>query len=163
MCRFPGAEIIGDTPAPAYCAGSMARFTPVVAAAWADAVPGSPTVQGAVRPTTILTRGFRVKVIARIPALGPAAGDRRFSVETTTAVDATAGPATVASSTARSRPRRRGPRSRFPVASVTVLAIMAACAWSLASWNESRRIERARADRIARTQGLEAAPGTRAR
>lgn len=159
--------MIGDTPAPAYCDDSMAHFTPVAAAAWAGALPAIPQAQGGPEPTTILTRGFVVKVIARIPALDSVVAVAPLAIEATTAAEAPSAasanaPGSVLAS-APARPRRRHSGSRFPFGSVAVLAILAAFAWSLASWNECRRIERARAERIARVQGFQATPGTTAR
>ena len=101
-----------------------------------------------------------MKVIARIPALQPVIADGDALV-VARADTAAASPASPAATTRRSRRRRTG--SRFPVASVTVLAILAGFVWSLASWNESRRLERARADRVARLQGVQSTPGTTAR
>jgi len=117
-----------------------------------------------VHGTSILTRGFVVKVIARIPALEPTAD------APPPGVDPANGPAIAPEAAAPAadegpprRPRRRSGRSRFPIGSVTVLAILAAFAWSMASWNETRRLERARADRIARVQAAQSTPGTTAR
>jgi len=159
MCRIPGLLIIGDTPAPAYCAGSMARFAPVAAAAWAEPLCAIPSVQGGAERTTIPSRGFFVKVIARIPALDEVVATTRFDVEVPPASTPSPAPA-VTRSRGSTRPRRGNCRSGFPVGSIVVLTLLATFAWSLASWNESRRIERARAERIARVQGVTANPGT---
>lgn len=156
--------IIGNTAASAYCAGSTARFSPVVAAAWAGVLPEILAAQGAVHATSILTRGFVVKVIARIPALAPTAEATPPGVDpvvTPTITPEAAAPDGDASPPRR-RTRRHG-RSHFPIGSVTVLAILAAFAWSMASWNETRRLERARAERIARVQAAQATPGTTSR
>lgn len=142
----------------------MAHFSPVVAAAWAGVLPEIRAAQGAVHATSILTRGFVVKVIARIPALAPTAEAMPPGVDS--AITPTIAPEAAAPAGDDGpprRPRRRTGRTRFPIGSVTVLAILAAFAWSMASWNETRRLERARADRIARVQAVQATPGTTSR
>jgi len=106
--------------------------------------------------TTILTRGFVVKVIARIPAL------------LAPSVEAPPSMVAVAESAPRARPapRRReasGRRPGFPAVSVGLLAVIAVAVWMLASWNDGRRLARARQERIARIQAFEAATGTVAR
>ncbi|MBM4010060.1 MAG: hypothetical protein FJ286_01580 [Planctomycetes bacterium] len=99
-----------------------------------------------------------MKVIARIPALEPNAdpAPRGMDPPATGVDDALVDPG-------RRLPRRRRSQRQFPIASVTVLALLAAFAWSMVSWNESRRLERARAERVARVQASQAPPGTMSR
>jgi hypothetical protein len=152
----PGAVIIGESEGPAYCDGSMARFTAAVADGWAGAVPAVATAQGATPTATILTRGFVVKVIARIPSLEPEATDQRVPC-------APPSEPVLADAGSGADGRRRRGRPRFPAASVAVLTLLAAVVWSLASWNDGRRLERARQERIARMQAFQPGPGTVAR